>query len=149
MVGCLSALEPSHTGAVALLLEAGEWQAAAEWGQAWLQSSSEHLCAPDVAVCTATAVYKDTVRRVEQSLEHALSCKRSLESSLQLLQRFRIAEDLQAELMDTLEAGPHLVESLFSIATSKTLMLLPLQVSVCSSHECLLNEQPCTVCERM
>ncbi len=77
--------------------------AAAEWGQAWLVSNRNHPCAPDIAVCVATAYYKQTVHKVVQSIEHALECDVGLEASLQLLQHYRIAEDMQAELRDTLK----------------------------------------------
>ena len=90
-------------GAVALLLEAGEWFSAAEWGQAWLASNRNHPCAPDIALCVATAHYKDTVHRIEQSIEHAQDCEAGLAASLKLLQSYHIAEDIQAELQDTLE----------------------------------------------
>lgn len=88
---------------MALLLEAGEWYSAAEWGHAWLTSNQSHPCAPDIALCVATAHYKDTVHKIEKSIEHALDCEAGLRASLKLLQKYRIAEEMQAELQDTLE----------------------------------------------
>ena len=88
---------------MALLLEAGEWFSAAEWGQAWLASNRSHPCAPDIALCVATAHYKDTVNKVERSIEHAQGCEAGLVASLKLLQAYSVAEDMQAELQDTLE----------------------------------------------
>ena len=90
---------------MALLLEAGEWFSAAEWGQAWLTSNQNHPCAPDIALCVATAHYKNTVHKIEQSLEHALECQQGLSAGLKLLQHYRIAEDVQAELQDTMEVN--------------------------------------------
>lgn len=61
------------------------------------------MCAPDVAVCVATAHYRDTVQKIQQSLEHAAECEAGLSGSLELLQRYRVGEDIQAEVQDTLE----------------------------------------------
>lgn len=90
-------------GAIALLVESGDWSSAVEWGQAWLESHRRHSCSADVALCIAVAHYKLTVSKIDQSFEHALECEAGLTQSLDLLQRYKTAPDLQAELKETLQ----------------------------------------------
>ena len=90
-------------GAIAILLETGDCEAAAQWGLAWLENNSRDLCVPDVAILTASAYCDQAGLLVEQSLENGLEAYQLLLRAKELMYQYDAGTDMMPDINDSIE----------------------------------------------
>jgi hypothetical protein len=101
-------------GALVLLQEAGEAALVISLGRAWLADANSDGLAPDVAAAVALAHCDEAADALAADNSVVLVACRHLEAALQLLRRYKMAPQLQQQIMQTLEVRSDLLGSAFS-----------------------------------
>lgn len=88
----------SCAGAIALLLETGDCEAAIQWGLAWMDANAFDPCVPDVASLIATAYCDRAGMLVETSLENSLEAYTTLQTAEGVVWKYNTGRELLGEI---------------------------------------------------